>query len=368
MAQADPLAVMAEVMDRTRVQPDRHRGHARGPGVRHGHGPPPDHVLRRPGRGVRGHRRGAGQARLSPAEYARYEASLSGRSSSARSSRPPWPGPPWARSWTWPRAGLHGRPLGGRRHARPPPRPPGYRLEPGRGRGAGAPAGRAPSPSPGPSACPRVVPPEARALGGSWPRPWTPAGAELAQRQAERPEPWVLDTLGAFPAEGSRRFRPIGSAGSARRRRTARPPGSPTLTRHWGRPRGTPGAGDGARGTVRALEIRTATRSFGPSPGRPGGDRGDYTGGHSSARGLGQTEGRADGRARGAGWWTGLQAEGQAEAGRPGLVWANDARRARHGAGTRGQDVRGPSGGPPGRAQGPRPSWPWPSWASQARG
>ena len=47
MAQADPLAVMAEVMDRTESAWTATEVMRRGPGVRHGLGPPAGHVLRR---------------------------------------------------------------------------------------------------------------------------------------------------------------------------------------------------------------------------------------------------------------------------------------------------------------------------------
>ena len=94
-----------------RVQLDRNRGHAGGPGVRHGLGPPADHVLRRdPARGVRGHRRGAGRA-----PTGRRSRAVHGRGPAAGF---PAPGPrghhggrsAWRRSWTWPRAATS-RPL-----------------------------------------------------------------------------------------------------------------------------------------------------------------------------------------------------------------------------------------------------------------
>ena len=60
MAQADPLAVLAEVLDRDLQRHHGDRGHARGPGVRHPLRSPAHDVERgRPGRGVRG--RGPGR-------------------------------------------------------------------------------------------------------------------------------------------------------------------------------------------------------------------------------------------------------------------------------------------------------------------
>ena len=68
---------------------------------------------------------------------------------------------------------------------------------------------------------PEVVTPKARALGVELAKAMDARAAELAQRQAETPEPWVLATLGAFPAEGSEQLRAdwlgrIGQAASYR--------------------------------------------------------------------------------------------------------------------------------------------------------
>ena len=64
---------------------------------------------------------------------------------------------------------------------------------------------------------PEVVTPKARALGVELAEAMDARAAELAQRQAETPEPWVLATLGAFPAEGSEQLRAdwLGRVGSA---------------------------------------------------------------------------------------------------------------------------------------------------------
>ena len=68
---------------------------------------------------------------------------------------------------------------------------------------------------------PEVITPKARALGVQLAEAMDARAAELAQRQAETPEPWVLATLGAFPAEGSEQLRAdwlgrIGQAASYR--------------------------------------------------------------------------------------------------------------------------------------------------------
>jgi hypothetical protein len=50
---------------------------------------------------------------------------------------------------------------------------------------------------------PEVIPPEARAVGMELAQAIDTEGAGLARAQAERPEPWVLNTLGAYPVDGS---------------------------------------------------------------------------------------------------------------------------------------------------------------------
>ena len=50
---------------------------------------------------------------------------------------------------------------------------------------------------------PEVVRPENRALGVELAQAIDAEGAGLARLQAERPEPWVLNTLGAYPVDGS---------------------------------------------------------------------------------------------------------------------------------------------------------------------
>ena len=64
---------------------------------------------------------------------------------------------------------------------------------------------------------PEVITPQARALGVELAEAMDARAAELAQRQAEAPERWVLTTLGAFPAEGSEQLRAdwLGRVGSA---------------------------------------------------------------------------------------------------------------------------------------------------------
>ena len=50
---------------------------------------------------------------------------------------------------------------------------------------------------------PEVIRPKARQVGLALGEALDARGQELADAQAQRPEPWVLETLGAFPAEGS---------------------------------------------------------------------------------------------------------------------------------------------------------------------
>jgi hypothetical protein len=50
---------------------------------------------------------------------------------------------------------------------------------------------------------PQVIRPKARQVGRELGEALDARGRELAGAQADRPEPWVLETLGAFPAEGS---------------------------------------------------------------------------------------------------------------------------------------------------------------------
>ncbi len=54
---------------------------------------------------------------------------------------------------------------------------------------------------------PEIIGPEARQLGLGLGEALDARGRELADAQAERAEPWVLETLGAFPAEGSAALR-----------------------------------------------------------------------------------------------------------------------------------------------------------------
>ena len=64
---------------------------------------------------------------------------------------------------------------------------------------------------------PEVITPQARALGVKLAEAMDARAAELAQRQAEAPERWVLTTLGAFPAQGSDQLRAdwLGRVGTA---------------------------------------------------------------------------------------------------------------------------------------------------------
>ena len=108
---------------------------------------------------------------------------------------------------------------------------------------------------------PEVITPQARALGVKLAEAMDARAAELAQRQAEAPERWVQVTLGAFPADGSDQLQAdwLGRVGSAASYREA--------ARHHGPehgPRassaGPPGAGGGARsGRVARWRFRPRT-------------------------------------------------------------------------------------------------------------
>jgi hypothetical protein len=105
---------------------------------------------------------------------------------------------------------------------------------------------------------PEVTTPQARALGVQLAEAMDARAAELAQRQAETPEPWVLTTLGAFPAEGSEQLRAdwLGRVGTAASYREAAHITDPN-TVLGPAPQGHPELGQMHRDAVSALEIPT---------------------------------------------------------------------------------------------------------------
>ena len=105
---------------------------------------------------------------------------------------------------------------------------------------------------------PEVITPQARALGVKLAEAMDARAAELAQRQAEAPERWVLTTLGAFPAEGSQQLRAdwLGRVGTAASYREMAHITDPN-TVLGPAPQGHPELGQMHRDAVAALEIPT---------------------------------------------------------------------------------------------------------------
>ena len=105
---------------------------------------------------------------------------------------------------------------------------------------------------------PEVITPQARALGVELAEAMDARAAELAQRQAEAPERWVLTTLGAFPAEGSEQLRAdwLGRVGTAASYREMAHITDPNMVLGPA-PQGHPELGQAHAEAVAALEIPT---------------------------------------------------------------------------------------------------------------
>jgi hypothetical protein len=105
---------------------------------------------------------------------------------------------------------------------------------------------------------PEVVTPKARALGVELAEAMDARAAELGQRQAKAPEPWVQVTLGAFPADGSPALQAdwLGRIGRAASYREAAHITNPNIVLGPA-PQGHPELGQAHAGVVRDLEIPT---------------------------------------------------------------------------------------------------------------
>ncbi len=105
---------------------------------------------------------------------------------------------------------------------------------------------------------PETVRPEARAVGVALAEAMDARAHELAQRQAEAPERWVQVTLGAFPAEGSDQLKAdwLGRVGTAASYREAAGITNPNVV-IGPAPQGHPELGEAHASAASALEIRT---------------------------------------------------------------------------------------------------------------
>ena len=105
---------------------------------------------------------------------------------------------------------------------------------------------------------PETVRPETRAVGVALAEAMDARAHELAQRQAEAPERWVQVTLGAFPAEGSDRLKAdwLGRVGTAASYREAAGITDPNQV-IGPAPQGHPELGEAHASAASALEIRT---------------------------------------------------------------------------------------------------------------
>ena len=104
---------------------------------------------------------------------------------------------------------------------------------------------------------PKVIRPKARQVGLALGEALDARGRELADAQAERPEPWVLETLGAYPAEGSAALQAdwLARVGQAAMYREAAGITNPRQV-VGPVPEGHPVLAAAHAGAVRALEIR----------------------------------------------------------------------------------------------------------------
>jgi len=104
---------------------------------------------------------------------------------------------------------------------------------------------------------PKVIRPKARQVGLALGEALDARGRELADAQAECPEPWVLETLGAYPAEGSTALQAdwLARVGQAAMYREAAGINNPRQV-VGPVPEGHPVLAAAHAGAVRALEIR----------------------------------------------------------------------------------------------------------------
>jgi conjugative relaxase-like TrwC/TraI family protein len=176
---------------------------------------------------------------------------------------------------------------------------------------------------------PEVITPQARALGVKLAEALDARAAELAQRQAEAPERWVLTTLGAFPAEGSEQLRAdwLGRVGSAASYREAAGITDPNIV-VGPAPQGHPELGEAHARAVSALEIPTEDAMvYAMTRGELEASTAEYEriAQHAppevSAELKAERTAELDARARG----VNLEAAGQAEAGRAWQVRADAA-------------------------------------------
>ena len=108
---------------------------------------------------------------------------------------------------------------------------------------------------------PEVVRPQTRALGVALAEAMDARAHELAQRQAETPEPWVLTTVGAFPADGSDQLRAdwLGRVGTAASYREAARITDPNMV-IGPAPQGHPELAEAHASAASALEIESEDR------------------------------------------------------------------------------------------------------------
>ena len=108
---------------------------------------------------------------------------------------------------------------------------------------------------------PEVVRPQTRALGVALAEAMDARAHELAARQAETPEPWVLTTVGPFPADGSEQLRTdwLGRVGTAASYREAARITDPNVVAGPA-PQGHPELKEAHAATLRALEIESEDR------------------------------------------------------------------------------------------------------------
>ena len=110
---------------------------------------------------------------------------------------------------------------------------------------------------------PEVVRPQTRALGVALAEAMDARAHELAaaEAQAEAPEPWVLTTVGAFPAEGSEQLRAdwLGRVGTAASYREAARITDPNVVAGPA-PQGHPELKEAHAAMLRALEIESEDR------------------------------------------------------------------------------------------------------------
>ncbi len=108
---------------------------------------------------------------------------------------------------------------------------------------------------------PEVVRPQTRALGVALAEAMDARAHELAAQQAETPEPWVLTTVGAFPADGSEQLRAdwLGRVGTAASYREAARITDPNMV-IGPAPQGHPELAEAHASAASALELESEDR------------------------------------------------------------------------------------------------------------